>query len=74
MAERRETLNDRYIRFSYRNITGWVALQRFPGWYQDSFEMEADGLEDSDFAIRNENGKPVMRWQDNDSIYVDRKP
>lgn len=74
MANHRETLNERYLVRSRHQTPEMVICPSFSGWYTLDDKMKDDGLEDSDFAIRNENGRPVMHWQDNNSIYVDHNP
>ena len=73
MAKDRETLNERYMRFSYTNVDGGVRLGH-TFWYQFDFDMKDDGLSPDDFYFTGEDHDMVMRWRDNDSPYVDHNP
>lgn len=76
MSQKRETLNERYMRFSYTNITGAIQQLGFPGWYRLEDEMKEDGINPDDLVVTSQTGytNPVLQWDDNRSIYVDHKP
>ena len=71
---KRETLNDRYMVKSYRPTPDMVAWVGFTDWYRLEDKMEEDGIVSEDLYTEEQNGKPVLRWQDNDSPYVDHNP
>lgn len=73
--DNRETLNDRYICKGLPQDS-WLGftMPGFTGWYLLDFNLKNDGLNNRDFGYHNVNGKPVMYWKDNRSIYVDHKP
>lgn len=76
MAEHRETLNDRYMVRTYRPTHEMVEWEGFPGWYVLEDRMKDDGIDPEEIGTSSQDGytNPILRWNDNYSIYVDHHP